>query len=115
MLTPRTVLYAAYLLLSHGIDLSEAVGLNNASSLEPRYPLEQSPADSGEFSFHQKRASCGNGSRCITGSCCGDKCANNCCGHDDGGGRLFFFLLSCFFGIGLLGRESRECVRPSCF
>jgi hypothetical protein len=33
----------------------------------------------------EKRASCGDGTRCLLGSCCGDGCAMNCCALDNGG------------------------------
>ncbi|KAL5366603.1 hypothetical protein BJX96DRAFT_161225 [Aspergillus floccosus] len=33
----------------------------------------------------EKRDTCADGATCFIGSCCGDGCAANCCGHDQGG------------------------------
>ncbi|KAF7121828.1 hypothetical protein CNMCM5793_009381 [Aspergillus hiratsukae] len=33
----------------------------------------------------EKRGDCGDGTRCLLGTCCGDGCAMNCCALDNGG------------------------------
>ncbi|PLB44813.1 hypothetical protein P170DRAFT_501700 [Aspergillus steynii IBT 23096] len=38
-----------------------------------------------EYGALEKRDTCPGGGRCIIGRCCGDGCAQNCCGHDEGG------------------------------
>ncbi|KAK1140992.1 hypothetical protein N8T08_009738 [Aspergillus melleus] len=38
-----------------------------------------------EYGALEKRDTCPGGGRCIIGTCCGDGCAQNCCGHDEGG------------------------------
>jgi hypothetical protein len=59
-----------------------------ATDVSPPILYSRHGSQHGSLESLEKRAECGDGTRCLLGSCCGDGCAMNCCALDNGGRML---------------------------
>lgn len=82
------------------ITITAILQLAIATSVSPPTLYSRHGSQHGSLSPSlKKRADCGDGTRCLLGSCCGDGCAMNCCALDNGGCMPFLpwpFFILCF-------------------
>ncbi|RHZ50888.1 hypothetical protein CDV55_100596 [Aspergillus turcosus] len=68
------------------ITITATLQLAIATNVSPPILYSRHGSQHGSLSPSlEKRADCGDGTRCLLGSCCGDGCAMNCCALDNGG------------------------------